>query len=176
MTEKGLTKQHGFTLIEMLIVVIVLGILAAIIIPQITVSTGDAKLNTLKTNLNGIRKAIEHYYFDHNSNYPGDAVPSTKPADVTNKRQTFIAQLVRYTDVNGNISNTKTAVFKFGPYIKGGKLPSNPYNGKNKARIDNTEVDITVRDSSATDNGYKFYTKTGVFIAADGTAGVHDDL
>ncbi len=70
MTGKGLSKQHGFTLIEMLIVVIVLGILAAIIIPQIAVSTDDAKLNTLETNLNTSRNALELYYFEHDSAYP----------------------------------------------------------------------------------------------------------
>ena len=45
MKRKRLSKQNGFTLIEMLIVVIVLGILAAIIVPQIAVSTDDAKIN-----------------------------------------------------------------------------------------------------------------------------------
>jgi general secretion pathway protein G len=115
----------------MLIVVIVLGILAAIIIPQITGLTDDAKLKTLQTNLNRIRKAIDHYYIDHNqTTYPGHEAPPIKPADVISRRKTFNAQLVRYTDVNHNISDTKTAVFKFWPYIKGGKLPLNPYNYK----------------------------------------------
>ena len=55
-------KEDGFTLIEMLIVVIVLGILAMIIIPQINVSTGEARTSTLRTNLNSVRNAIELYY------------------------------------------------------------------------------------------------------------------
>ena len=46
-----LNEQSGFTLIEILIVVILLGILATIIIPQVSVSSDDAKLNTLRTNL-----------------------------------------------------------------------------------------------------------------------------
>ncbi len=64
-------RRDGFTLIEMLIVIIILGILAMVIIPQITVSTEDAKVSTLKTNLGGIRSAIEMYYAQHNQTYPG---------------------------------------------------------------------------------------------------------
>ncbi len=60
-------SQSGFTLIEMLIVIVVLGILAMIIVPQITVSTEDAKTSTLQTNLTGIRSSIETYYAQHNS-------------------------------------------------------------------------------------------------------------
>ncbi len=175
MNSKRLCKQPGFTLIEMLIVVIVLGILAAIIIPQIAVSTDDAKLNTLQTNLNGVRNAVELYYFEHNSTYPG-AVPTTKPADVTDTKTAFIAQLARYTDASGNIANAKDATYKYGPYIKNGKLPTNPYNDKSDVVIDSTETDITERDSTATDNGWKFYYLTGVYIAADGTGGTHDTL
>ena len=64
-------SRDGFTLIEMLIVIIILGILAMVIIPQITVSQEDAKMSTLKTNLAGIRSAIELYYAQHNNTYPG---------------------------------------------------------------------------------------------------------
>jgi len=176
MKKERFSKKNGFTLIEMLIVVIVLGILAAIIVPQIAVSTDDAKMNTLETNLNGCRKAIELYYFEHGSVYPGGAVPTTKPADVTDTAETFVAQLARYTDVSGNIANAKTAVFKYGPYIKNGKLPTNPYNDKFDVVMDVTETDITERDSTASDVGWKMYFLTGVFIAADGTAGIHDAL
>ncbi len=178
MSMRRIRNYSGFTLIEMLIVVIVLGILAAIIIPQIAVSTDDAKLNTLQTNLNGVRNAAELYYFEHNSTYPG-AVPTTKPADVVTTADAFVAQLARYTDASGNIANAKTAVYKYGPYIKNGKLPTNPYNDKADVVIDSTETDITERDSTATDNGWKFYYLTGVYIAADGTGtpnGAHDDL
>ncbi len=176
MNTKRLGKHSGFTLIEMLIVVIVLGILAAIIIPQIAVSTDDAKLNTLQTNLGGVRNALELYYFEHDSSYPGGAIPTTKPADVTTIPLAFIAQLARYTDVSGNIANSKDATYKFGPYIKNGKLPTNPYNDKVDVAVDTTVTDITTRDSTAADNGWKFYYNTGVFIAADGNAGVHDAL
>ena len=165
---KILRNQSGFTLIEMLIVVILLGILATIIIPQVSVSTDDARLNTLSTNLTHLRSAIELYYYQHRNNYPGAAVPTTKPVDVTDVATAFVAQLTRYTDADGNVSNTKVGNFTFGPYVKGGALPDNPYNNLNDVTIDTTEADITKKDSTGASTGYKFYAVTGVFMAADG--------
>ena len=170
---KLLKNQSGFTLIEMLIVVILLGILATIIIPQVSVSTDDAKLNTLSANLSQLRNAIELYYYQHSNAYPGASVPATKPGDVTDEATAFVAQLSRYTDASGNIANTKDATYKYGPYLKGGALPKNPYNDKTDVTVDTTEDDITEKDSTGAGTGYKFYAKTGVFMAADGT---HDTL
>ena len=165
---KILRNQSGFTLIEMLIVVILLGILATIIIPQVSVSTSDAQLNTLHTNLTHLRSAIELYYYQHSNTYPGASVPATKPADVATTAEAFIAQLTRYTDSNGNISNTRGGNYTLGPYVKGGALPDNPYNSLNDVTIDATETDITVKASGGAGTGYKFYALTGVFMAADG--------
>ena len=77
--EPKLKNQSGFTLIEILIVVILLGILATIIIPQVSVSADEAKLNTLKNNLSGLRRSIDLYYFQHNNAYPGAVLPATIP-------------------------------------------------------------------------------------------------
>ena len=168
---RGLTlkDQSGFTLIEILIVVILLGILATIIIPQVSVSSDDAKLNTLKTNLSNMRSMIELYYYQHSNTYPGLAVPTTKPADVSTTADAFEAQLTRYTDAGGNISNSGTSDFPYGPYVKAPDLPTNPFNNLSDVTIDNTEIDITEKDSSGAGTAWKFYAKTGIFMAADGT-------
>ena len=161
-----LKKQSGFTLIEMIIVVIILGILAMIIIPQISVSTGDAKLSTLQTNLSTVRSSLELYYHQHNETYPGDmaAAGGATPDDET----AFANQLTRYTNTDGEVSETVgDPLFPFGPYIKNGKLPSNPFSGTNTVSIDSAETDITVRAASGGNEGWKFYRKTGVFIADD---------
>ena len=167
--EPKLKNQSGFTLIEILIVVILLGILATIIIPQVSVSTDDAKLNTLITNLSQLRNSIEVYYYQHSNTYPGAAVPATRPGDVTTEATAFIAQLTRYSDEDGNISNSKDTTFKYGPYVKGGDLPVNPFNSKTDITIDTGETDIMIKASGGINTGYKFYTTTGVFMAADGT-------
>ncbi len=169
MTNGGCSKGgSGFTLIEMLIVIVILGILAMIIIPQISVSSQDAKLSTLQTDLSALRSAVEVYYAQHSSAYPASATPATKPADVSTLADVFVAQLTRYTDASGNISNTKDATYTFGPYIKGGALPKNPFNNKSDVTIDSTVNDITVKSSSGATTGWKFYANTGVFMAADG--------
>ena len=164
-----LKDQSGFTLIEILIVVILLGILATIIIPQVSVSTDDAKLNTLITNLSQMRNSVEVYYYQHSNAYPGAAVPATVPAgECGTTALAFICQLTRYTDASGNIANAKTATYKFGPYIKGGALPLNPFNSKSDVTLDTTETSIMVKASGGANTGYKFYAITGVLMAADG--------
>ena len=150
MIKKKLRDQTGFTLIEMLIVVILLGILAMLVIPQISVSTADANLNTLQSNLASMRNAIELYYHQHNEAYPGrkktdgtgtDAVAADLPA-------AFIDQLTLYTDINGGTSNVKDAAHPFGPYLKSQTLPINPFNNKTDVVCDITENNITVRNST----------------------------
>ena len=51
--------QRGFTLVELLIVVIILAILAAIVIPQFSSATTDAQEAALDSNLNALRSAID---------------------------------------------------------------------------------------------------------------------
>ncbi|MGF1615108.1 MAG: type IV pilin protein, partial [Gammaproteobacteria bacterium] len=55
----------GFTLVELLIVVVILAILAAVAVPQFTRSTDDAKLSALDSTLSRMRSAIDLYYQQH---------------------------------------------------------------------------------------------------------------
>ncbi len=164
-------NQTGFTLIEMLIVIVVLGILAMIIIPQITVSTEDAKISTLQTNLSGMRSAIETYYAQHNSIYPGKKHQTTGSDTISDAEAgiAFLAQLTLYSRATGVTANSKDATFKFGPYIKGGALPKNPFTATNNVTADYDESNITVRAADAA-SAWKFYPVTGVFIANDTSA------
>lgn len=100
-------KTKAFTLVEVLIVVIVLGILAAIVVPQFSTASGDANLSALTTNLQTIRAQIELYRLQHNDTYPTLA--------------SFVAQMTAGTKADG------TAGTDFGPYLL--SIPPNPFSG-----------------------------------------------
>lgn len=97
--------RNGFTLVEVLIVVIVLGILAAIVVPQFSSAADDASLSALTTNLQTIRAQVELYRLQHGGSYPSLA--------------SFTAQMTEGTTVSG------TAGADFGPYLL--SIPSNPF-------------------------------------------------
>jgi prepilin-type N-terminal cleavage/methylation domain-containing protein len=75
-------SKKGFTLVELMIVVLILGALAAIAIPRIIGGSNTAKINACKTNVDLINSQIELYYANE------DAWPSVL-TDVTNDPNYF---------------------------------------------------------------------------------------
>ncbi len=64
--------QSGYTLIELMIVVVIIGILAAVAIPQFTVAVLKTQEGTTKSNLGALRTALSLYYGDTEGAYPTD--------------------------------------------------------------------------------------------------------
>jgi prepilin-type N-terminal cleavage/methylation domain-containing protein len=64
-------RSSGFSLLELLAVVTILGIIAVVVIPRISVSAGTAKANAAAQSQAEINSAIERYYFDTGS-FPTD--------------------------------------------------------------------------------------------------------
>ncbi len=62
-------SQQGFTLIEIMVVVVILGILAALIAPNILGRTGEARITAAKSDINSIGNALDLYKLD-NFAYP----------------------------------------------------------------------------------------------------------
>lgn len=133
--------QKGFTLVEILIVVVILGILAAIVIPQFTDASSQANKARLETDLQTLRSQIELYKIQHN-----DKIPLI--AD-------FAGGLTSKTDMDGTINDESGA---FGPYMQ--VIPTNPYNSLNTIRIDTTDT------GNLGTYGWRFNTTTG-FMESD---------
>jgi len=128
--------KSGFTLVEILIVVVILGILAAIVIPQFTDASTEAKTSSLCSDLQTFRSQIELYKIQHNDNLPGAGTATLSQA------------LIGQTDVAGAVGTD------YGPYLQ--KVPTNPFNGFNTI----LEAGAT---PAAPDNttGWFFNTATG---------------
>jgi general secretion pathway protein G len=162
-------NQKGFTLVELLIVVIILAILAAIIVPQFSAATDDATQSAYDTNIANIRSAIDLYRQQHNA-YPGAAdstgagcpAGSANQAGLADSEAAFLNQLRYYTNSAGVACSGTDATFRYGPYLKD-DVPMNPLGnpGINTVNLVNAGLLGITTDGSG---GWKFDTVTGEFI------------
>ena len=138
--------KSGFTLVEILIVVVILGILAAIVIPQFTEASTEAKTSSLRIDLKTIRSQIELYKIQHNDGLPGvdNTLGHTGGAG-------FIAALTGQTNIAGEVGTD------YGPYVQ--QIPTNQF-----IDLATVEINGTLGGSS---HGWNFNTGTGAFHADD---------
>ena len=137
--------SKGFTLVEILIVVIILGILAAIVIPQFTQASTQARLSNLQTNLQTVRSQMLLYKTQHNEAYP----------------TTLSTQLVQYSDISGGVATAPDSTHTFGPYLQA--VPINPIC--NSAAIRVVTGAATAFSAPSADAGWYFNSTTGEFRA-----------
>jgi len=137
-------RSKGFTLVEILIVVIILGILAAIVIPQFTEASNDARESALASDLQTLRSQLELYKVQHLEMYPDVSAPGV--LDTVN----FIARLTGRTDLD----STLNAAGVFGPYLHA--FPTNPFVPLN---ADTVEFGIAAPGGGTT--GWYWNTDTG---------------
>lgn len=77
------SNTKGFTLLELLVVVLIIGILAGIALPQYKIAVAKSKYSSLKEITHNIKESLERYYMIHNKN-----VSSEEDLDVTYKFRT----------------------------------------------------------------------------------------
>ncbi len=98
-------KQQGFTLIEVMVVVVILGILAAVVVPRIMDNPDKARITKAKQDIRAMESALNLYRLD-NFSYP-------------NTEQGLEALV----SVPSDLANSEN--YKQGGYIR--KLPKDPW-------------------------------------------------
>jgi general secretion pathway protein G len=114
---------RAFTLVEILIVVVILGILAAIVIPQFSNASQTARENTLHEDLRFLRNEIQIYQVEHLDlapGYPGGNGGATPDA------ADFNAQMTLFSSSSGTTSSSGSEVYAYGPYLS--RMPFDPIN------------------------------------------------
>ena len=156
---------RGFSLVELIIVIIVLGILAALAIPYFSEATQEAMESALKTNLAAVRAAIDRYARDH-----GDKLPGVKSdsgggqTDATTAPVALVRQLTLYTKGSGQVATTKGNPFSYGPYLS--HFPENPLaKVTDKASVAVTEDAGTLTADASPTTAWKYSKETGKIIA-----------
>ena len=135
--------KRGFSLVEVLVVVSLIGILAAIVVPKFQSNTSEARVACLHSNLHAVRKQIELYKIQHNG---------TLPADVGETSDDFIRRMTTQTDVSGAAGGS------FGPYLE--RMPVNVFNNHNTVRIGDAAA-------GANTDGWRYDPLSNVFQADD---------
>ena len=103
-----MSARRGFTLIEMMVVIAVIGVLAATVIPSVQGVTMQARDARRKSDLNNIQWALESFYEENGYYPPSDCGWDCNGYRYSTSGQPWIPELI--------------------PYLRGGTLPVDPIN------------------------------------------------
>lgn len=123
-------RAQGFTLIEIMVVVVILGILAALIVPKIMSRPEQARIVKVKQDIISIKSALDLYKLD-NGRYPSTdqglqalvTKPTSSPAPMNWKADGYLDELPidpwgqEYQYLN---DSEKLKIFSYGPQGKDG--------------------------------------------------------
>lgn len=145
------STRSGFTLVELLIVITILGIMAMVVVPQFVGASTSSRGVALADQLRIFREQMNLYRAQHQARWPGLDGDGTPSSDVA----AFTAQLTTFTDRKGNTTSAKSSTFCYGPYLPG--VPANPISGLKTVAID-TGIGTPTPDGST---GWIYQPATG---------------
>ena len=124
--------RGGFTLIEILIVVVILGIVAAIVVPELSSASRQAREGVMKDDVRFMREQITRYMIQHDDDPPGYP-PGGDTLSTTPSEAHFVDQMTRFTNAVGGTAGTYSNTYRYGPYLT--KIPENPLSSRNGIHV-----------------------------------------
>jgi prepilin-type N-terminal cleavage/methylation domain-containing protein len=141
--------RRAFSLIELVIVVVIIGVISSIAVPRMLSAAETARANALKGSLSVLNKAAELYAAEHDGKSPAHDESGT-----LGDASAMIKRLVGRTKADGTID----ANGAYGPYLR--EMPLNPYSKLLSVRIDGAA-------SGAGTNGWRFDAASNQFMPDD---------
>lgn len=145
-----MTRKSGFTLIEILIVMTILGVLAATVVPKFSSAALDSRTSVLRQDLQAVRGQIGLYRHHHNE---------ALPAAMGETGEDFARRMTTRTDRNGEEGT------EFGPYMQ--RIPINPFTSTRTVRVGGMPA-------GANTHAWRFDPETGWLQSDDNFDGNND--
>jgi type IV pilus assembly protein PilA len=149
-------KQNGFTLVELMIVVAIIGILAAVAIPKFAQMLEKSREGATKGNIGALKSAVSNYYADQQGNYPQTMLnTNTWAAGPSGAQVTYPAFIPQYMDVVPAVKVTAQNTIN-GVYTTGG-----PGVGSSAAQITTGIWSSPAFVSTSSGQGWKYDNTAG---------------
>jgi len=119
-------RSQAFTLVELLIVVVILAVIAALVVPQFSTAARMSRETVLRDQLRLLRSQILVYATQH------AAAPGVVDGG-GDSAENFVAQMTGRTNYHGVVSPSDSEAHPFGPYLE--SMPVNPINELDTVRL-----------------------------------------
>jgi len=141
-------KRKGFTLLEILVVVVILGILAGVATAWVGTTVADAKEATRQSDLITLERQLELYRVQHGDTYPWEWEDIGEDIDLV------IEQLLQRTNEYGEVmpADGNPRQYKYGPYLD--KFPMSAFAQGDKSDGVITFGDVFTFEPEDSSNGY----------------------